>query len=403
MEKVEKINLNSDYMHIPYQLAKLINTFIEAGFIYSAPKYNVHKDVYLEYLDNIKKEFKTVDEVKPAVIDTKRMEYIDICNFYQSEDFVLVGMYSDNYINIYIYFRSIESYVINTRKLKDLMPINVRTNYDKTLHYISNDGSLEASTLNIDTRDCIKLSHKWLPYLNIDRLFYAYTNSNSNLLIVTGEPGIGKSKLSAMYIEYLLKYRYSIGSTSTLDVSSIQDERVLLSSKFWTDITLTTYPPDLIIIDDVDSYITSSGKYIKDEERTLALTNLLKFLDGESTIKPKTKVIITTNKPITSLDPALIRKGRTFDILNFRALTSSEALDIWKENKLSKKDFDKHFGSNVKYVTHAELAFGIEEVRYEKEKDNVGYTYVNEKNISLYNHYKDKIDDKSDKLGFKFD
>ena len=82
-----------------------------------------------------------------------------------------------------------------------------------------------------------------------------------------------------------------------------------------------------------------------DAKKNAFLNQLLSFTDGVQ--KNKTKFIITTNQHFDDVDTALLRKGRLFDILEFRKLTNSEALKIWLEQELKEEEFNKLFTDDV--------------------------------------------------------
>ncbi len=91
------------------------------------------------------------------------------------------------------------------------------------------------------------------------------------------------------------------------------------------------------------------------------------------------KFIITTNQPSEDIDPALLRKGRLFDILEFRSLTLEEAYVIWKENGLTQKTFENTFKHDD--ILPADLGSEINK-RLNKRITTATQSYLKEDGIS---------------------
>ena len=107
------------------------------------------------------------------------------------------------------------------------------------------------------------------------------------------------------------------------------------------------------------------------------LTVVLHLYQG---IQDKTKIIITTNQSYKNLDTALLRKGRLFNILEFRELTNEEALNIWLKNELPEETFKEKFKGDV---LQAELGSIISMMK--KTDNEVLPEYVLEEDISKLN------------------
>lgn len=121
-------------------------------------------------------------------------------------------------------------------------------------------------------------------------------------------------------------------------VASVKSNAVLADDLFWKELEQKEF--DFVILDDLDFFLTSRNNEVTsndEDQKNKFLNQFLSFTDGLE--KSKTKFIITTNQPYKDLDTAVLRKGRLFDILELRDLSNEEALVIWKENDLKKKDF----------------------------------------------------------------
>ena len=136
--------------------------------------------------------------------------------------------------------------------------------------------------------------------------FNDYINSEASVLILLGPPGTGKST----FIKNLIHYSKS-GAKVTYD------ERVLNSDSFFADFIEGS--SNFLVMEDADTFLSA---------RTDGNTMMHRFLnvsDGLISAKDK-KLIFSTNLPsIRDIDSALLRPGRCFDIIEFRALTRAEA------------------------------------------------------------------------------
>lgn len=188
-------------------------------------------------------------------------------------------------------------------------------------------------------------NEKYYPYLNIDLLFKRFYESDENILIMVGEPGLGKSKFSNLAAFYL-GHNVNIfkPENSTLNIVSVQSIRVLSLEKFWR--FLEENKINLVILDDLDFMLSPRDLEERSEMDRLKndfLNNFLSFTDG--LIKNKTKFIITTNQDYSSIDSALMRKGRLFDLIQLRRLKETEAKNIWTDAGLKEEDYK--LGDNV--------------------------------------------------------
>lgn len=159
------------------------------------------------------------------------------------------------------------------------------------------------------------------PFLNgreINQFVESYLTSNSPILLLYGPPGTGKSTL--------LKHILSLSNESALitfnkDIASMD----ALFSHFYD------CPERFLIIEDADTYINSREKDGND-----VMKKLLNITDGLTANKTK-KVVFTTNlNNLTSVDPALTRKGRCYGAFNIGTLSNEQAsqylLDLGQES-----------------------------------------------------------------------
>jgi SpoVK/Ycf46/Vps4 family AAA+-type ATPase len=266
---------------------------------------------------------------------------------------------------------------------------------------------LGQNIFSIEYKD-IEASTDYYPYLNTDLLFKRYFMSDESILLLTGEPGVGKSKLVSLMFKYILENfadmeKYLNKSTMdfederSLNIIYVKNEEILGQDQFWTILNKTD--SSIVFLDDADNCLLprKNGSDVStqsDIDRNKFINNLLSFTDG--VYKNNIKFIITTNRDVKTLDPAALRKGRTFDILNLRNLTPVEALTIWKKNKLNEKDFTEKY-KDEKTISAAELGSDISNT-LKSLSNNVSLdSYCLEENISIYKTTKNI---RQKKLGF---
>jgi len=253
-------------------------------------------------------------------------------------------------------------------------------------YYLSGT-DLKDSYMAKQAKDFTKLKPAFYPYLDIKEMFNQFILSEDNMLVLTGKPGTGKTKLIDEYLNYLLtsdlvqekleikKEKEKLSERESqptgielqdwlesiedrvndmfdndeIAVVYVKNENVLSTDEFWNQLKSSEY--QLVILDDLDyallprTQAVSSGE---DVSKNAFISQLLSFTDGIFENGNNTKFIITTNRDVSEIDTAVLRKGRTFDILNLRYLTPDEALNIWKdEYELSEEDFDECLGDRT--------------------------------------------------------
>ena len=256
--------------------------------------------------------------------------------------------------------------------------------------YFMSNGQLDTSHRLFSIEEMNYLTSSYYPYINTNVMFDQFLTGNENILLLVGQPGIGKSKLATMCIKHAYENPNNLPYDKLKDNNTIDEQfvstvhvkspDVLISDKFWRD--LEESRTDIVLIDDLDYMLTSRDSEVisgDDVKKNMFLNQFLSFTDGIE--KNNTKFIITTNQPYGQIDSALLRKGRLFDVLELRSLTLLEALDIWKEQKLCESTFYEIFKSDG--ITSADLGSEIDK-QLNDRISNAQEDYLNEPNISKY-------------------
>lgn len=172
-------------------------------------------------------------------------------------------------------------------------------------------GSLDYEGIKIKEK---KLVNELYPFLNkpLSEYYQDFWNSNSNILLLIGPPGTGKTT----FINGLIH-------SKDVYTAIAYDPAVISSDALYTSFFHKVVGTGLLVLEDADIFIMD-----RDKNDSGAKNILHKFLSvGDGLISTSArKIVFSTNlQSIKDIDPALVRKGRCFDILHFRALTCSEA------------------------------------------------------------------------------
>jgi hypothetical protein len=161
--------------------------------------------------------------------------------------------------------------------------------------------------------------YPWLKNLDIQEYFDHYLESEENVLLLMGVPGTGKTTFIK---DFLVKNR--LNAVITYDERLMRDDNFFLD--FLTDRDGEETRNDVLIIEDADTMIAD-----REKTENSILAKILNVSDGLIKNINK-KIIFSTNlTDIDEIDPALIRPGRCYDVLDFRKLTYDESTTLLKD------------------------------------------------------------------------
>jgi len=222
--------------------------------------------------------------------------------------------------------------------------------------YFMTGPHLDENMKQIKVEELNYISEDYYPYINTNIMFDQFFTGAENILLLVGQPGLGKSKMSTLALKHafsnpdILPYDKKKDNPTLenqfISVAYVKSTDVLVNDNFWR--SLESSAIDFCIIDDLDYMLTKRDAEVNsvdDKDKNVFLNQFLSFTDGVE--QHKTKFIITTNQSYEDIDTALLRKGRLFDIIEFRELKRDEALVIWKSNNLREDDFNELFGEKV--------------------------------------------------------
>lgn len=208
--------------------------------------------------------------------------------------------------------------VLGSQRQVDEISAQIRATLPIVLSYVrwvhSGDGTYV--TLPIDTSNLPRAefyastqSAMGRDLSNLESYWDGYLASSSNVLLLLGPPGTGKTS----FLRGMVCHSES-SAMVTFDTTLLQADRVFAS--FMAGSTR------FMILEDCDSFLT---------KRTQGNTVMHKFLNvGDGLISTRSKkLVFTTNLPnVSSIDPALTRVGRCYDVLKFSALSAEQCQTI---------------------------------------------------------------------------
>ena len=152
---------------------------------------------------------------------------------------------------------------------------------------------------------------------DIDKLIEDYSNSKASILFLVGSPGTGKTR----FIRYLLSKMYDDDESYIYYTS---DKTVIEHGGIFTNFLQNS--ASIMVLEDFDFHLNSR------KEGNTVMYHLLGLSDGLIQSFNK-KIIISTNlSNLQNIDEAVKRKGRCFDILDFRLLQWDEVVNFFKCN-----------------------------------------------------------------------
>lgn len=153
----------------------------------------------------------------------------------------------------------------------------------------------------------------------LENYYSNFMKSKENILVLIGPPGTGKSTFIRSLI--LSNYYKTMLTYSKLIIES----EILINNFYSSDF-------NLLILEDVDDYLKPR------ENKNSLMSTFLNTTEG--IIKDETKkIVFSTNlSNINNVDPALIRRGRCYDVIKFDLLTIDQARVIEEEMNIAYQD-----------------------------------------------------------------
>lgn len=166
----------------------------------------------------------------------------------------------------------------------------------------------------LNYRAGIRAAYPWIDssYGALTEYIDEYIDAEASVLILIGPPGTGKTT----FIKNLI-HRSKSNAKVTYDPKIMMDDSFFAG--FIDDDTR------FLIMEDADEFLKSR------EDGNTMMHKFLNVSDGLISAADK-KLVFSTNLPnVSDIDEALMRPGRCFDVLQFRALSREEAQAVLDE------------------------------------------------------------------------
>ena len=151
--------------------------------------------------------------------------------------------------------------------------------------------------------------YPWLEDETLTDYYHRFMNSKSNILILIGVPGTGKTTFTRGLLQ---ETRQSAMVTYS--------EEIIRQDEFFTNWYRSKNT--FLIMEDSDTML------LPRTDGNSMMTKFLSLGDGLMSF-PNKKMIFSTNLPnVSDIDPALTRPGRCFDIIKFAPLTQSQGIKL---------------------------------------------------------------------------
>jgi hypothetical protein len=154
------------------------------------------------------------------------------------------------------------------------------------------------------------------PWLNrpVNDFIDEYLNHEASILILIGPPGTGKTSL----IKHLI---HRSGGNAKITY----DERVMNEDGMFAEFIESN--TRFLVMEDADAFLGARA------DGNMMMHRFLNVSNGLVSSNSK-KMVFSTNLPnIRDIDPALMRPGRCFEVVEFRALERHEAQEVLDEIK----------------------------------------------------------------------
>lgn len=330
MDRNSIVTIPSDY--IDPDMALIIQSYLKPGMTYCR----------LEFKSNV-----TIEELMSffntfGIIDAKWQEGATRI-FVHGEDIALTVLWAKARRNITTISGIAQPAVINKisewvteqeSKAEVGVPITI---FEKFV--IEKTKEIGTTTHSRTTADFSDVFSFLYPGLDSDKFVESYIKSKETIAFLVGAPGTGKTSLVKKIIHDL---------SLSLDYPArgvyVKDAQVLRDDEFWSDLVWTE--PNFLILDDLDNELSPREGQTIEALKDSIVNRLLSFSNG--IFSPYTKIVVTTNLEAESIDKALLRPGRCFDILRLKPLTKELAEIIWTHQLGQSADtFKRCFGDRA--------------------------------------------------------
>lgn len=240
---------------------------------------------------------------------------------------------TDSYIDYYISSNTVTVDISGDKAFVHCIKEDIESNFDLVESYIKwiYSQNFDSITTALNTEMLPKDS--MYPFLKNESLtdyYDRYLNSTSNVLLLIGKPGTGKTTFLRGLIQYA-----KTSATVTYDPEILNKDSIF--ADFIDDDEC-----NIMVLEDADTLLMAR------KEGNSLMQRFLNVGDGLVTSAGKKLIFSTNLESTTDIDPALLRPGRLFDIVQFELLTKEQAQKV-------AEDFNIEINHDSEFYSIAEI------------------------------------------------
>lgn len=200
--------------------------------------------------------------------------------------------------------------------------------------YNTDGGQIEVP-ITSEKAPCVEM-YPFIETTSLEDYYDKFMNSSASILVLIGPPGTGKTT----FIRGLLQHTRS---------SAVVTYDPAILGKDYMFAQFIEGDKSILVLEDADNFLNA---------RTDGNDMMHKFLnvgDGLITMKNK-KIIFSTNLPsLNSVDPALIRPGRCYDVIKFNLLDFEQAKTLANKFNIEFNDNYNKNGYSIAEIFHKKI------------------------------------------------
>jgi len=176
----------------------------------------------------------------------------------------------------------------------------------------------DSSSVTIPLRTPQGVSDSSYPFVEegVDQFIEDFLKSSENILLLIGAPGTGKSN----FIKYIV-------SRSKQNALITYDPEIMKKDGIFAMFIEGEYGS--LIMEDADTFLGARS------DGNLMMAKFLNVGDGIVSMASKKLIFSTNLEKLDDIDPALLRPGRCFAVLQFRKMTYDESRQFLSDHKIT--------------------------------------------------------------------
>lgn len=208
--------------------------------------------------------------------------------------------------------------IIGSQQLIDEVSTRLLVVYDEILTTVEWVTGTDGSSVTIPLSAPQGITDSAYPFIEegIEQFVDEFLKSTETVLLLTGEPGTGKSTL----IKYIIA-RSQRNAMITYDPEIMKRDAIFAQ--------FLEYDCQTLILEDADAFLAART------EGNLYMSRFLNLSSGIVSM-PKKKLIFSTNlENLDDVDAALLRPGRCHAVINFRKLDFTESVKFCEDHHIT--------------------------------------------------------------------